>query len=143
MHLDVNAPESFALGALTKAPLPRVYKEAAATRSQLLKYCRENLRVSGFAGLSPCSPQGPEEARFFGARLLTLGRQALDEGVERPFPTTSAAERYRAWNACADVSDVVLIPGGTPCDPEDSKNGPPSPSNLFTAFLLVCCPPSR
>ena len=131
LHSDVSAPESFALGALTPAPLPRVFKEGETTqRGTLLESCRRSLLVEKDHGLSPLHPMGEEEARYFGARLLTLNFDDMQEGLQRPFVTNDAANPLRNYDAEAEVGDIVLLPGGTP------HHGPPSDKPILRVFFL-------
>ena len=119
LHSDVNQPEDFGLGAFNEAPLPRVFKEEVvarrSTRSELLRTTRSRLGLNELVGLSPgLGLQGPEEMRYFGARLLTAGKDILEAGIRRPWVTTDIDAPFRAWDADAKVSDVALSPGGTP-----------------------------
>jgi hypothetical protein len=131
LHSDVNAPEAFGLGALTPAPLPKVFKESKGDRNNLLVAARTALNVKADAGLSPSNPLGPEEARYFGARLLTMPKVAMTEGLEQPFQTTDPQDPKRAHDALAQVGDVVLIPGGTP------HHGPPSDIEILRVFWIL------
>ena len=114
----MNHPEDFALGALSAALLPRVFKEESQTRCDLLKTARNKLCLDQMVGLSPAyAVQGPEEMRYFGARLLTLDKHILDAGIQRPFVTTNPDEPMYAYDKDANVGDVCITPGGTPCVP--------------------------
>lgn len=130
-HSDVSAPEEFALGALTRAPLPRVFKEdERGIRAAMLAGTRQALGVGEHTGLSPAYPQGHEECRYFGARLLCQDSKTLLAGIKRPFQTNNPAAMWRDYDAFADPGDVSIIPGGTP------HHGPPSADPILRVFFV-------
>ena len=139
VHSDVSPPENFGLGVLTESALPRVFKEGGFTRNELMLHTRRQLGVADESGLSPALPQGRVESFYFGARLLVLGKKALDDGMCRPFHmarmeelqdpptddfphvvkykrliTAPASIELHAYDVKGSVGDVLLIPGGTP-----------------------------
>lgn len=131
LHSDVSAPEDFALGALTRAPLPRVFKEpGVGTRASILQAARSMLGVNTTTALSPSQPIGPEVARYFGARLLAMDYASLTAGISSPWPTTDPKAPWRAHSQHADPGDVAMVPGGTP------HHGPPSETHILRVFFL-------